>query len=231
MNIFVGFGYNENDEWIKELVFPIIESLDGTVITGEDLHGDIITQACIERIKNADAMLAFLTKRDQLPSGKYITHRWVTDELSVAISNNIPAIEIRDKDVEISGGIGSDRQRITFDVEKKEVLLVELVKALSAYRRRFIPKRLFLLPEVIVKDVRPFIRNGSIKCMYQFRLGNRESPQYETKPFPFGQGLCVDVFNVPSEEALIQVSLSGPNFIWSSSFVSVQLLSINLEKE
>jgi hypothetical protein len=231
MNIFVGFGYNENDKWITELVFPLIECLDGNVITGEDLHGDIISQACIERIKNADGVLAFLTKREQMASGKYITHRWVTDELSAAVSNNIPAIEIRDKDVEISGGIYNDRQRITFDIDKKELLLVELVKALSAWRRKFVPKRLFLLPETIVKDVRPFIRNGGVKCQYQFREGNKESPLYETKPFPFGQGLCVDVYNVPADDALIQVSLSGPNLIWSSSFVSVQLLSINLEKE
>lgn len=231
MKIFVGFGYNENDKWIKEIVFPVIECLDGEIETGEEVHGEIITEAIKEKIRNADGMLAFLTKREQLSSGKYITHRWVTDELSFALSNNIPAIEIRDKEVDVSHGFNDGRQRIVFDSDKKELLLVELVRAISSWRRKFIPKRLFLLPELIVKDVRPFIRNGTIRCTYQFRQGNRETPQYETKPFPFGHGLCVDVYNVPAEDALIQVSLTGPDFIWSSPFVSVELLSINLEKD
>ena len=60
--------------------------------------------------------------------------------------------------------------------------------------------------------------------------GSKESQEYKAKPFKYGQGLCVDVFNVPSEDSLVQVNIEGPDFEWSSDYESVQLLSINLQK-
>jgi hypothetical protein len=69
MNIFIGFGYNNNDQWIKELVFPLVHSFDASISTGEDLHGEIISQEVFERIKKADGVLAFLTPRRRWPLG------------------------------------------------------------------------------------------------------------------------------------------------------------------
>lgn len=60
---------------------------------------------------------------------------------------------------------------------------------------------------------------------------NKESPKYKAKPFKFGQGLCVDVINVPSEHSMVQVTIETPEFEWSSDFESVELLSINLQKQ
>jgi len=43
MKIFVGFGYHQRDEWIKELVFPLINSFDGDVISGEEIFGAVLS--------------------------------------------------------------------------------------------------------------------------------------------------------------------------------------------
>ncbi len=230
MNIFIGFGYNNNDQWIKELVFPLVQTFDANIVTGEDLHGEVIPQEVANRIRKADGVLAFLTPRDALSSGKFTTHQWVRDELVTAISFHVPAVEIREVSVENQGGIVGDRQRIDFALDNKAKLLVEIAKLLSKWRKSVKPKRLFLLPRDIAQDARPFISKEDLKCTYQFMTGNKESELYNAKPFKFGQGLCVDVYHVPSDDSLIQVTLTGPQFEWSSDYESVQLLSINLQK-
>jgi hypothetical protein len=230
MNIFIGFGYNNDDKWIKELVFPLVESFDATVATGEDLQGQILSQAVADRIKKADGVLAFLTRRDALATGRYTSHRWVYDELATSIANNIPAVEIREKMVDVQGGLPGDRQRVEFDLDDKAKLLVELAKTLSAWRRNLKPRRLFLMPRDIVQDARPYINREDLKCTYQFMNGSKQSEIYKARPFKFGQGLCVDIYNVPSEDSLVQVTITGPQFEWSSDYESVQLLSINLQR-
>jgi hypothetical protein len=231
MNIFIGFGYNNDDKWIKDLVFPLVESFDAMITTGEDLHGQVLSQGVTDRIKKADGVLAFLTRRDALAAtGRYTSHRWVYDELATSIANNIPAVEIREKMVDAQGGLPGDRQRVEFDLDDKAKLIVELAKLLSAWRRNLKARRLFLLPKDIVQEVRPHIYKETLKCTYKFMTGSKQSPQYEAKPFKFGQGLCVDVYNVPSEDSLIEITIQGPQFEWSSDYESVQLLSINLQK-
>jgi len=230
MNIFIGFGYNNDDKWVKDLVFPLVEAFDATITTGEDMHGEVLSQGVTDRIKKADGVLTFLTRRDALASGKYTSHRWVFDELSTSIANKIPAVEIRERMVDAQGGLPGDRQRVEFDLDDKAKLLVELAKLLSAWRRNLKPRRLFLQPMEVVKDVRQMIHSDELKCMYQFMHGSKESPVYTAKPFKFGQGLCVDIYQVPSEDALVQIIIKGKEFEWSSDYESVQLLSINLQR-
>jgi hypothetical protein len=230
MNIFIGFGYNNDDKWIKDLVFPLVQSFDATIVTGEDLHGLVISQEVTDRIKNVDGLLAFFTRRDAMTSGNFTSHLWVRDELVTAISNGIPGVEIRERKVDSQGGIIGDRQRMEFDLDDKAKLLVELAKLLSGWRRNLKAKRLFLLPRDIVQDARQHINKDTLKCTYQFMDGSKQSEVYSAKPFKFGQGLCVDIRNIPSEDSLVQVTIQGPQFEWSSDYESVQLLSINLQR-
>lgn len=44
MKIFVGFGYNDRDKWIRDLVFPIIRAFGHEVLTGEEAYGDILPE-------------------------------------------------------------------------------------------------------------------------------------------------------------------------------------------
>lgn len=230
MTIFICFGYNDADKWIRELVFPLVQAFDASIVTGEDLHGQVISQEVTERIRKADGVLAFMTPRDALLSGKFTTHQWVRDELVTAIGLKVPAVEIRALGVDEQGGIAGDRQRLEFDPGDKAKLMVDLARILSKWRRNLKPRRLVLMPRDIVQDARRFISTDDLKCTYQFMTGSRESEVFTAKPFRFGQGLCVDIYNVPSEESLVQVTITGPQFEWSSDYESVQLLSINLQK-
>ncbi len=230
MKIFIGFGYNEKDKWIKELVFPLVQAFDASIVTGEDLQGQILSQGVTDRIAKSDGVLAFLTPRDALANGEFTTHQWVRDELVTAIGKNIPAVEIREASVEKQGGIAGDRQRIEYSQVDKAALLVDLAKVLANWRRNLKARRFFLMPRDIVQDARAFINKEDLKCTYEFMDGSKRSEVYTAKPFKFGQGLCVDIYNVPSDDALVQVTLTGPQFEWSSDYESVQVLSINLQK-
>jgi hypothetical protein len=224
MKIFIGFGYNDNDKWIRDIVFPLVTCLGGEVVTGEDMHGLAIQQEVVERIKNSDGLLAFMTKRD----GSNQSHPWVRDELIAAISNNVAAVEIREIGVEVGEGIPGNRQRINYNPQEKEKLVLELVKVLSNWKRRFSSKRMVLLPQDLVASLRPVMNNAALRCTYQFMDGSKETQQYEAKLRKISNALYVDVKNIPNPNALIQITITGPGVYWSSDYESVDMLTINL---
>lgn len=232
MKVFVGFGYNENDRWIKNLVIPLIQFFGAEVLTGEDLHGEVISQAVVDRIKRSDGLFAFLTRRDELRSGRFTTHRWVTDELSAAITNNIPAVEMLENSVDVPGGLPGDRQRFVFDSNSKADVLIEVAKVLSGWQKRFTTASLVILPDEIVQQARPYIREGRLRCTYQFKDGNEESKRYETIPFRLPDSLAVDIKNIPSKNALVQMIIEGPdNFSWSCGYQPFNMVPIKLQKD
>ena len=224
MKLFVAFRYTEEDKWIKELVFPLLEALDITLVTGENIHGDVIVAEVPELIKKSDAMIAFIT-------GSSANHPWVRDELITALALKKPALEIRDSVLSNLGGIADGRQRLEFDVNKKEMLLVQLAKVLSGWRKRYDTRSLLILPDEIMVSARPYLRNGGLKCLYRFRDGNEVSEEYETVPFRLPQALAVDIKNIPSANALVQITLEGPGFSYSCPYQAFSLIPINLQKD
>ena len=221
MNIFIAFGYQPQNDWIKELVFPLVRAFDFEVVTGEDLHGQVITTEVRNRIKEADALLGFITSD---------IHTWVEHELVLAMQGPQPAIEIREKNIAQIGGYLQDKQHLLFDLDAKAELLVQLATILSKWRRAFKFRRFVLNPKDLVLDVRPHMKHNSIKCGYQFRTGNTLSITHEAVPFKLGQVLCLDINHVPSEDSLVRFILTGPGLEWNSGFEPVDILTVNLEK-
>ncbi len=224
MKLFVAFHYHNDDKWIKDLVFPILESLEIKVITGENIHGDIIVAEVPELIKKSNCMIAFITK-------SWHEHPWVRDELITAVANNIPALEIKDASLPNVGGIVDGRQRLEFDIDKKEEFLVHLVKVLCRWKKNYETRSLMILPNEIIDQARPHLRTGVIKCTYQFKDGNEESKEYKTPVFRLPQGLGIDIKNIPSNNALIQLRLEGPGFSWSCGYESFIYIPIKLQND
>jgi hypothetical protein len=231
MKIFVGFGYNPDDEWIKELVFPLLISFDIDIVTGEDMHGQILSEGVKERIATSKGLLAFRTRRDSLGNGKFTSHDWVRDELINAVSVNVPAVEIRDVLVDgQGGGMIGNRQRVDFDLQEKDKLLVEIAKIVSIWKKN-LPKTVCvqLFPPEIAGQVRLNIANDNLMCFYSFRIGNQTTPFQESKPFGFKGGLFVNILDIPPGDVLVLIKLVGPDFIWMSDSESVENVSINLK--
>jgi hypothetical protein len=231
MKIFVAYGYNERDNWIPKLVFPIIKAFGDEVITGEELQGEQITDAVIREIGNSDALIAFATRRDKIDETRWTTHRWVTDEISNALTSKLPVVEIREVGVDEQGGIAGDRQRITYNESDRDKCLVEIVKTLGRWHSSDTVE-LQLLPEKYVQAIRPLLRNPSLRCTYKI-LDYDSGDQGNEIPapiLPMPGGLFVRAQNVPRRSYIqIRVECSGKS--WSSNFENIESLGIPLHEE
>jgi len=224
MKLFVAFHYSAEDKWVKDLVIPLIETLGIEVKTGENIHGQVIVQEVPDIIRKCDAMIAFITT-------SWTDHPWVRDELVTALAMKIPALEVKDSRLVNLGGITDGRQRIDFDVDKKEMLLIQVAQRLAEWKKRHNTRNLLLLPDDIMKAAKPHLNSGQLKCIYQFRDGNEESDKYEAAPFRLPQALAVNIKNIPSENAMIQLTIQGPQFSFSSGYQTFSYIPINLQPD
>jgi hypothetical protein len=231
MRIFVAYGYNDRDRWIPNFIFPIIRAFGDEVVTGEDLQGELITDAIRKSIKDSDALIAFTTRRDPIGQDRWSTHRWVTDELSQALAYNLPVVEVRERGVDDQGGIAGDRQRITYDENQRDKCLVELVKTIGGWHQGNTIK-LQLLPDEFVQYIRPLLRQPNLHCTYRLLGAEDDSPGEEmpTTILPITGGLFVHAKNVP-RASLIQIRVECSGKSWASSFESVDSLGIHLQQD
>lgn len=225
MKIFVAYGYNDRDQWVRDLVFPIIEAFGSQVETGEEVQGEQIPDAVRKKIEHSDALIAFTARREQLASGRWTTHRWVTDELALALQNGLLCVEVREQDVDRQGGVASTRQFIEYDEKGREKCIVELVKTIGKWHREA-PVLLQLRPAQFVDQVRPLL--SRIRCTYTVLVGSRES-EFGAKIRPIRGGLFINV-SIP-RQALIQVCVEIPGEKpWLSDFETIEAFTIDLKQ-
>lgn len=230
MKIFVAFGYNERDKWIPNLVFPIIRAFGDEVVSGEDVQGEQITEAVMREIQQSNALLAFATRRDKITENRWLTHRWVTDELVFAIASKLRVVEIRETGVDEQGGIAGDRQRIIYNENERDKCLVEIVKTLSNWHASE-TLGLKLLPNECIQAVRPHLRKATLRCTYQIMDRNGTvGDEIEAEIRPITGGLFVYAKNVPPM-SFIQIRVECPGQLWISEFENVESVGIHMHEE
>ena len=230
MKIFIGFGYNENDKWINDLIIPFIEELDCEVVTGEEMQGENLSEGVISRIKESDACIGFLTRRGEAnANGIFATHSWVISELTAAVTLNKTIFELREKNIDPQKGMMGDKQRYEFD--DKASLMLEIAKFISKERSKLIYKTFILLPKEFSDEIRPNLKYAT--CKYRFLYKAKFYDPEETRLEKLGQGsFGIIIKKIPSEEAQIEITVEAPGGIsWSSEFISVGLLNVNLQKD
>jgi len=229
MKVFVGYGYNSNDKWINELVIPFIREFGCEVLTGEEMQGEDLTDGVISRIADSDVCIGFLTRRGKASKGVFSTHSWVISELAVAVTKSIPFFEIREKGVDPQKGITGNRQRYEFD--DKAFLLMEIARFLNKERAKLSYKRIMLLPQDFAAEIRPHLGSRDTRCTYKFNHKAKYYGPEETKLEKLTGGFSAIIRRIPSEEALVEITVEGPNGIrWNSGFISVALMNVHLEK-
>jgi hypothetical protein len=232
MKIFVGYHFDSRDRWVEELVFPIIRAFGDEVVSGGKLQGDQpIPDAVKNKIQTADALIAFATRRgDPNPEGKYATHRWVTDELAVAVGQKIPFVEVREVGVDEQRGIAGDHQPIIYDEKERDKCLVDLVEMIGRWHQEG-PVRIQLLPDECTQEIIPLLNNPELQCSYHVLVDDDEVHEFPAKIRPFGQGSLIVRANDVPRRANIQVRIKFEGKLWVSNFESTELLSIHLRRE
>ncbi len=226
MRIFVAYGYNDRDKWIKAMVFPLIEAFGSEVETGEMTYDTAIPDSVRNKIRRSDALMGFTTRRTTQDNAVWQTHRWVIEELAAAAALQKKTVEVRESGVEQQGGLTQGHQRIEYDENARDKCLVAIVEALGIWHSTdFVLVQ--LLPEGVANaDLRPLVDQG-LTCHYVTRVGSQDDPPIQAVVEGIKGGLFVFVRR-PERDALVKLSLRHGNRVWSSDFESLNSCGVHL---
>ena len=219
MKIFVAYGYNERDEWIKEMIFPLIKAFGSEVETGGETYEGDIPETVLKKIRRSDALMGFTTLREPQNPNSTATHRWVIEELAAAKTLKKKFVEIRETGVDPQGGITAAHQRIEYDEKARDECLVKIVQALGVWQSTNLI-RVQLLPEGIRGDLQPLLNDAGLTCKYRVKSGGFTDDYMPATIEGIKGGLFIDVPQLKSDE-LIQISINHGNRTWTSDYESL----------
>jgi hypothetical protein len=153
----------------------------------------------------------------------------VTDELTFALQANIPAVEIRETEVDDQGGIGGDRQRIEYDATARDRFLVQLAAVLGRWAQGR-SRNLRLLPPKIVSRIRPYMQQQGFRCTYSLSKDGRGFPEKDALLVRREGGLYIMAKGVPPE-MLIQIRVQAAGFSWTSDYIDIDSLGVELVED
>lgn len=230
MRVFVGYGYNDHDEWIEKLVFPLLVALGCEPVHAKVSFGDDLTTKVKQTLLGCNAMIGFLTRRE--PAGKnsagndrWTTHIWVVQELGVAYSQ-MPTIEVREQGIDAQLGMGAPYQRIEFDDKSRDKCLVELAMAIAEIREEKSVRRFRFGPREVAEQIRSSIAPG-MACKYRVRSRNRESAFQEAVIIRIQGALYVDIPNLRQDD-FVEFSVDVGAKSWRSDYEAVDAVEIVL---
>jgi hypothetical protein len=236
MKIFVGYGYNERDEWVEDLVFPLIEAFGDSPVEGKAIFGADLDDGVRGLIKECDALMGFATRRDEPDqNGVWKTHRWVIEEIATANAQvpKIPFVEVREVGVDPQLGIGVGKAHIRYDEKARDRCLVALAQTISRWHTDMRVWALQLQPDAFIEAIRPRIGDGNLRCNFQLINPNngKETGVIATSIVRQREGLFVYLNNLPSERLVrLQVSC-GAKFLWASEYQNPDTRFISLKEE
>ncbi|MEI8208449.1 MAG: hypothetical protein WCG16_04545 [Methylococcales bacterium] len=227
MRVFVGFGYNDRDNWIEEQVFPILRAMGFTVVDGKDMHGQVLQSGVQSRLDQSDAVIGFFTIRDGQGDAEFNSHSWVRDEVVYAIAKGKPIFPIKEQGANIPEGLIGNRQYISLCQNNRLACVVELVIALGQRNIR----RLKLDPET--DQLRRYLKGWrkSNDFIIQYRTQDAEgteSPFQQGRMEMVDQGFYLNVSDVPRRAYVEVEGVMNGLIQFSSGWVSADAVQVNI---
>ncbi len=208
MKVFVSYSFDDDNAWIEGLAMPLIQALGFEVATGKKMAGAVIDQEVENRIRECEGLVAFTTKRVRDGQRSNETHPWVLDELRIARTLRLGAIEVREEGLR-AGNSADHYVQIRYRPGAREKMLVELAENLAQWRRTVV--RVILVPQRKIEGkFYEAVVNGSAKCVFSLRKGSNWVEQQEVEIQPTGNGgggsYLVEL-PVPSRDSIVQISV------------------------
>jgi len=233
MKIFIAYGYTSQNQWIKDWIYPLVESFGAEVVHGEEVQGENISTAVIDKIKRSDGLIGFLTQVNQVVGQNHWTTRnWVLQELASARTAGRLFLEVRDREVDPNRGMLADTQPVYFsENEPKEKLLLELASVLCRWNKRLRKQRVCLIPENLARQIYRDRHNPVTSCSYRFKTGfNDTSPPKPVALERHVEAVCIHVDNFPEdEEVYIEISITTSSGFYVTGWQPINMLNLSLE--
>ena len=212
MKVFVGYGYNDRDKWIEEMVIPVIEALGLEVVHGKEMPGMKLSDEIKKRIISCDLLVGFLTRRD-CHEGKFTTHEWVRDEIVTANSVGVSFIPVVENGVDFQAGILGDVVWEPYDEKERDRFLVNLIKAVANKAKTLTTQKKLLIktqPDTFHKLIKKKLDNKEdFKCEYRFSNAPEHKVEMEDSEWQDGKiikvigggfGIEADMMHIPVPE-------------------------------
>ena len=228
MRLFVGYSYNLRDQWVEDLVFPLLNALGCEVVHGKVMYGDSLAPEIKDTVLSCDALIGFTTRREQI-GDRWTTHRWVIEELAVAFKD-IPVVEVREGGIDAQLGMLGTNQYILYDEAHRDKCLVEIAQAIWRIRERVSHTTFRLEPSEFTTHFRGVLNRPGLQCSYRVMRRNVESEFQGTRMWPVAGGLAMSVEGLRAGD-LIQVSASYGEHSWSSDYEPIDAIRIALCRE
>jgi len=202
--VFLSFHYDEPNKQLAALVEDLLDShaLRGT--TGDVLGGGGLTPQIKKQIEEADALIALLTRREQLGSGKWTTHDYCKSELQHARDAGKNAIALVEAGVDVTG-LYQEHEYIPYDPAAPLSAFIRLSRTIGLWKQtQGRTVKIQVIPEDMALQI--WAQRQNAEWEYRLLSGTTETKWARAKAIKEPGGLFLYV-QVPDDTMLIEVRI------------------------
>lgn len=219
MKIFMAFAFRDEDNALVNYIERLLASQFVQPITGKKLGGGQLTPEVQKRIEESDALIALLTRRDQLVAGGWTTHQWVKDELAWAIAKGKRAIAVVEEGIDL-GGMFQPHEFIPLNRQNPSEALVCLAETVGEWKKstgRMV--KVQIAPDTIANK----LGEDGVVCRRRLCQQGKYTDWQEVTPVQETGGTFISLDGV-QDEHLIQIEAEEAGNTWRSPATSQWML-------
>lgn len=219
MKIFLAFAFRDEDKVLVSHIERLLASQNVQLITGERLGGEHLTPEVQKRIKESDALIALMTRREQLQGGGWTTHSWVQDELSWARAKDKLAITLVEEGITM-GGMFQPHEWIPLIRDNPLEALLRLAETVGEWKRSSGRQ---IKVQIAPDDIASKLGDGEVSCRHRLWQQGKYTDWREVTPVPEVGGTFLYLEGI-REDHLIQIKAEEPGKTWQSPATSQWML-------
>ena len=135
---FIGVSFRDEDKEVKEWFELVVGALGVKVVTGEEPDSKIIPEKIKGRIKESNAFIAIMTKRDQIEgTDVYKPPVWIHEEIGIAYTAGIRFVVFVEEGVELQGLSTMATEYVRFSRDDLSETIPKIIELILSLRGSF----------------------------------------------------------------------------------------------
>lgn len=226
--VFLAHSFQDADRELVDSVDRLLASHALLAITGKSVGGGPLTPEIKERIDKSDALIAILSRRDELATGGWTTSDWVRDELAHARAKDKPTMAVIEQGVKTGGAYG-ENEYIVLDRQNPLEAFLRLSETLREWQdRQGRLVRIRLQPdeaaELAADD------GAGVRCRYRLMDDQGVASGWsEGTVYEHAGGVLLYVKGAHERQNVqVSIEIEGQGAVWRSPF-EPQLMQVTLK--